>query len=581
MKKYLSRPENRLCADCKRPSPTWASLNIGVFVCIKCSGCHREIGVHITKIKSVELDLWPSKSLTDFSKINNEIANAYWEYDLKNYDFQRIRDNEIRLIEFIRDKYEHKRWAKPNVPDPMSLVIQGRDLVKEFMNNGEIVKLYEKSNEPELEKRSKHFNINKNEKKGKSFGIVDKKDISNKNNIINNISNTGNNNHEYNIENHQNKENNQKGFPFIKKKQNQKETNNNQPNTNKDNTGNIDLLGFGNDIITEQNNPNNDKNVNNKNETNNEINTIFPLDIFSFGQQNNNNEKSNNINITQEVSNNITEPNKPKKGFDFVKNRKKPQGQQTNNNLNNKPDINDLFGNNTNNEKNININTMSTLTTNITEQTPNITINNSKKTNKEDVINLFESEQLVDLFNIETPTSDAVLNLSKNLINIYSNEKEENNNINNKNIINSNQMPNSNYNFLNMNYPNININNYYPNNEQQHNKNAQIINNGYNMNPMMGYNYPNQRGFMNNNFGFWYPYNMNMNSNYMSMGIGMNNPINNGFNYNNEIYNDIKPEKEKEEQKPILLNNTTFDLNLSINLKKEKEDPFKNLVDFK
>ena len=152
MKKYLSRPENHLCADCKRPSPTWASLNKGVFVCIKCSGCHREIGVHITKIKSVELDLWPSKSLTDFAKINNEIANAYWEYDLRNYDFQKIRDNEIRLIEFIRDKYEHKRWAKPNVPEPMNLVIQGRDLVKEFMNNGDAIKLYEKSQETKKEK---------------------------------------------------------------------------------------------------------------------------------------------------------------------------------------------------------------------------------------------------------------------------------------------------------------------------------------------------------------------------------------------------------------------------------------------
>ena len=172
MKKYLSRPENRYCADCKRPSPTWASLNLGVFVCIKCSGCHREIGVHITKIKSVELDLWPSKALTDFAKINNEIANAYWEYDLKNYDFQRIRDNEIRLIEFIRDKYEFRRWAKPRVPDPMSLVLQGRDLVKEFMNNGEAVKIYEKNEDPELEKRSQHFGRQKNEKKGKSFGIV-------------------------------------------------------------------------------------------------------------------------------------------------------------------------------------------------------------------------------------------------------------------------------------------------------------------------------------------------------------------------------------------------------------------------
>ena len=60
MKKYLSRPENQLCADCKRPSPTWASLNIGVFVCIKCSGCHREIGVHIKDIK-ITLFIKPSK----------------------------------------------------------------------------------------------------------------------------------------------------------------------------------------------------------------------------------------------------------------------------------------------------------------------------------------------------------------------------------------------------------------------------------------------------------------------------------------------------------------------------------------
>jgi stromal membrane-associated protein len=56
IEKYLKRPENQLCADCKRPQPTWASMNLGVFVCIKCSGCHREIGVHVTKIKSINLD---------------------------------------------------------------------------------------------------------------------------------------------------------------------------------------------------------------------------------------------------------------------------------------------------------------------------------------------------------------------------------------------------------------------------------------------------------------------------------------------------------------------------------------------
>ena len=578
MKKYLSRPENQLCADCKRPSPTWASLNIGVFVCIKCSGCHREIGVHITKIKSVELDLWPSKSLTDFAKINNEIANAYWEYDLRNFDFQKIRDNEIRLIEFIRDKYEFRRWAKPNVPDPMSFVIQGRDLVKEFMNNGEAVKLYEKSETPEFEKRSRHFNKDKNEKKGKSFGILDKKE-----NIKDNHSNhfIKNENDNMNNENNQNVNHSEKkGFSFIKRKHNQKETNNeSNPNIN-NNTNNVvvDLLGFGNDDINEQNN----QNINDTNQTNSGMNNIFPMDIFSFGQQNNNKDNINNN--EKMTNNNNTEPNTKKSGFAFIKNKKKPSNQSGNNN--NNTDINDLFSNsiisnNINNKEKSNQNNItsnSTISTNIINQNPNKTkIDN-------DVINLFESDQLVDLFNIETPTSDAVLNLSKNLINIYSNEDEEKNIIqNSKNMNNNNQVPNtnSNYNVLNMNYPNININNYYPNNDQQQNKNKPMMNNNYGMNPMMGFNYPNQGGYMNNNFGFWYGYNMNMNSNYMNMGMGINNPINNGFNYQNEFYNNKKVEKEKEEQKPILLNNNLFEINLSRDLKIEKEDPFKSLVDFK
>ena len=65
----LKKPENKLCADCKKINPTWASVNLGVFVCINCSGCHREIGVHITKIRSVNLDVWPQEVLNNFKII--------------------------------------------------------------------------------------------------------------------------------------------------------------------------------------------------------------------------------------------------------------------------------------------------------------------------------------------------------------------------------------------------------------------------------------------------------------------------------------------------------------------------------
>ena len=70
IERYLKNPGNQLCADCKRPSPTWASINLGVFVCIKCSGCHREIGVHVTKIKSINLDTWPLNVLSQFGKLS-------------------------------------------------------------------------------------------------------------------------------------------------------------------------------------------------------------------------------------------------------------------------------------------------------------------------------------------------------------------------------------------------------------------------------------------------------------------------------------------------------------------------------
>ena len=43
---------NDKCADCGKPEPDWASLNLGILVCIECSGVHRNLGVHISKVSS-------------------------------------------------------------------------------------------------------------------------------------------------------------------------------------------------------------------------------------------------------------------------------------------------------------------------------------------------------------------------------------------------------------------------------------------------------------------------------------------------------------------------------------------------
>lgn len=51
-------PGNGFCVDCDAPTPEWASLNLGVLMCIECSGIHRNLGSHISKVRSLGLDEW-------------------------------------------------------------------------------------------------------------------------------------------------------------------------------------------------------------------------------------------------------------------------------------------------------------------------------------------------------------------------------------------------------------------------------------------------------------------------------------------------------------------------------------------
>jgi stromal membrane-associated protein len=119
LKNLVKLEGNKTCSDCKRNKhPRWASWNLGVFICIRCSGIHRGMGTHISRVKSVDLDTWTDEQLESVLKWGNTRANKYWESKLAPGHVP----SEAKIENFIRTKYESKRWVMDGpMPDPSTL----------------------------------------------------------------------------------------------------------------------------------------------------------------------------------------------------------------------------------------------------------------------------------------------------------------------------------------------------------------------------------------------------------------------------------------------------------------------------
>merc|ERR1712194_786081 len=78
-RRLRARPDNRTCFDCPARNPTWISLSHGVYVCLVCSGEHRRMGVHISFVRSIELDSFSKDQLAVMAMGGNGKARQYYK----------------------------------------------------------------------------------------------------------------------------------------------------------------------------------------------------------------------------------------------------------------------------------------------------------------------------------------------------------------------------------------------------------------------------------------------------------------------------------------------------------------------
>uniref|UniRef100_A0A673LZX3 Arf-GAP with coiled-coil, ANK repeat and PH domain-containing protein n=1 Tax=Sinocyclocheilus rhinocerous TaxID=307959 RepID=A0A673LZX3_9TELE len=110
---------NSSCCDCGQPEPRWASINLSITLCIQCSGIHRSLGVHFSKVRSLTLDTWEPELLKLMCELGNGVINHIYEARREELGARKPQPGDPRheVEAYIKAKYVERRFVQRHSED--------------------------------------------------------------------------------------------------------------------------------------------------------------------------------------------------------------------------------------------------------------------------------------------------------------------------------------------------------------------------------------------------------------------------------------------------------------------------------
>jgi ADP-ribosylation factor GTPase-activating protein 2/3 len=169
LEKLRTLPDNNKCLDCEKKNPKWASVYLGIFLCLDCAGKHREYSIKYSFVRSLTLDGWSKRQITFLEIGGNAKAAEYFRknglkapIDYKSQVSQKYQTELIKKVDALLSSMQ-----------PMTQTTQK----EETSNSEDQTKKEEENTKPEeIEKPSNdmfanNVIINPSQVKAKGFSV--------------------------------------------------------------------------------------------------------------------------------------------------------------------------------------------------------------------------------------------------------------------------------------------------------------------------------------------------------------------------------------------------------------------------